>query len=160
MLVLWDGDHILKAYHDPLTGCLDLVSSFLAEGGRAAAVGGALSLGVDEDGLFHHLSLSLDEDSKQQGLPTRPPDCPEAEQAEVELREGDAVRVAFDPAAGRLILSFDGIEPTQWARLGPNLVWLAVDDDGQLAAMVVEGVSKDPGGKAQAAWLAEMGVEE
>ncbi|MEZ6020455.1 MAG: hypothetical protein R3F17_10245 [Planctomycetota bacterium] len=50
MLVLWDGDHILKAYHDPhrLSG---LQAQLSMEGGALAAVGGALSLGVDEDGL-------------------------------------------------------------------------------------------------------------
>ncbi|MCP5021614.1 MAG: hypothetical protein GY930_07530, partial [bacterium] len=47
----------------------------------------------------------------------------------------------------------------EWARLGPNLVWLALDEDGNLAAIVIEGVSRDPKGKAQAAWLAEMGNE-
>ncbi len=160
MLVLWDGDHILKAYFDPLTSTLDLVSSFLAEGGRAASLEGALSLGVDEDGLFHHLSLTIQPDASSEGFPQRPSDCPVASRAEVELSEGGRAEVTYDATTGTLRLRFDGIEAVEWARLGPNLVWLALDEDAQLAAMVVEGVSKDPGGKAQAAWLAEMGVED
>ncbi|MCB9907162.1 MAG: hypothetical protein H6830_05555 [Planctomycetes bacterium] len=160
MLVLWDSDHILKAYFDPKTSTLDLVSSFLAEGGRAAAFDGALSLGVDEDGLFHHLSLNINPADQPLGMPERPEDCPVATQAEVEVVEGGSAKVAYSPTGGMLCLAFDGIEAKEWARLGPNLVWLALDDEGQLAAIVVEGISRDPGGKAQAAWLAEMGFEE
>ena len=160
MLVLWDGDHILKAYFDPLTSTLDLVSSFLAEGGRAATLDGALSLGVDEEGLFHHLSLTIDPKATLEGFPKRPADSPMASRAEVELAEGGRAEVAYDAGQGSLCLRFPGVEAKDWARLGPNLVWLALDDEAQLAAIVVEGVSKDPGGKAQAAWLAEMGIDE
>ena len=160
MLVLWDGDHILKAYFDPETSTLDLVSSFLAEGGRAASMEGALSLGVDEDGLFHHLSLSIEPDADLTGFPQRPSECPVASRAEVELSEGGRAEVAYEANTGSLCLRFAGVEAVEWARLGPNLVWLALDDDAQLAAIVVEGVSKDPGGKAQAAWLAEMGIDD
>ncbi|MEZ6020456.1 MAG: hypothetical protein R3F17_10250 [Planctomycetota bacterium] len=79
----------------------------------------------------------------------------------MELREGDAVRVAFDPAAGRLILSLDGIEPTQWARLGPNS-WFGWRSMTTVSSQPWwwRGSRRIPGGKAQAAWLAEMGVEE
>jgi hypothetical protein len=49
-----------------------------------------------------------------------------------------------------------GVDAVQWARVGPNLLWLAIDDDAHLAALVFEGVSRDPGGKAQSAWLSEM----
>ena len=160
MLVLWDGDHILKAYYDPETATMDLVSSFLAEGGRAAAMDGALSLGVDEEGLFHHLSLSVDPDPPNKEQPKRPSECPTAARAEVEIVEGGGATVAYDSSAGCLCMAFDGVEAKEWARLGPNLVWLALDEEGRLAALVVEGVSRDPGGKAQMAWLAEMGVEE
>ena len=53
---------------------------------------------------------------------------------------------------------FDGVEPSIWGRLGDNLIWLALDEDARLASIVVEGVSLDPGGKGQLAWLDELGV--
>jgi hypothetical protein len=73
------------------------------------------------------------------------------------LREGGGATVCYDPPGGTLHLSFEGVEPKEWARLGPNLVWLALDEEGCLAAIAIEGISRDPKGKAQAAWLAEMG---
>lgn len=157
MLILWDGEYIFKAYLNPDTDTFDLVSSFLAEDGRATSIDGAMSLGVDEEGLFQHLSIVVDPKASHRGFPERPADCPVATLAEVELVEGGGAKVCFDAPTGTLRLTFDGIEPIEWARLGPNLVWLALDDEGNLAAIVVEGVSRDPQGKAQAAWLAEMG---
>ena len=160
MLVIWDGDHILKAYYDPKTQVLDLLASTMVESGRAAALDGALSLGVDEDGVFHHMSLAIDPDDLRSDLPARPVDCPVASQAEVEIVEGSAASVGLDATAGVMCLAFKDIQPTEWARLGPNLIWLGLDEEGRLGALVVEGVSTDPGGKAQAAWLSEMGYSE
>lgn len=157
MLIIWDSEHILKAYLNPETNTFDLVSSFLAEEGRATTIDGAMSLGVDEEGLFHHLSIDVDPDASRAGFPERPSDCPVAALAEVELQDGGGAKVCFDAPTGTLQLTFDGVEATEWARLGPNLVWLALDEEGCLAAILVEGVSRDPKGKAQAAWLAEMG---
>ncbi len=157
MLVTWDSDHILKAYYDPKTQVLDLLASTICESGRATGLDGALSLGVDEDGLFHHLSLSIDEEALTKNLPRRPTESPVAAQAEVEVMENGGASVVFDSTRGVLCLAFEGVKPTEWARLGANLVWLALDGDGRLGAIVVEGVSTDPGGKAQLAWLAEMG---
>ncbi|MDF1838682.1 MAG: hypothetical protein P1V35_12500 [Planctomycetota bacterium] len=157
MLIIWDGEHILKAYLDPETNTFDLVSSFLAEDGRATTMDGAMSLGVDEEGLFHNLSIVVDPEAPKKGLDVRPADCPVASMAEVELMEGGGAKVCFDAPTGTMQLSFDGVEATEWARLGPNLVWLALNEEGYLASIVVEGVSRDPKGKAQAAWLAEMG---
>ncbi|MCA9000917.1 MAG: DUF2283 domain-containing protein, partial [Planctomycetes bacterium] len=147
----------LKAYFDPETNTFDLVSSFLIEEGRATSVDGALSLGVDEEGLFHHLSIVIDAENPASPSLQRPAECPVASVAEVELVEGASARVLYDRPAGTLHLEFKDVEATEWARLGPNLVWLALDADGNLAALVVEGVSRDPKGKAQAAWLSEMG---
>ena len=62
----------------------------------------------------------------------------------------------FDSTEGVLRLRFEGVEPMHWARLGENLIWLAIDEQTRLAAMVIEGVSRDPGGKAQNTWLTEM----
>ncbi len=157
MLILWDGEHILKAYLNPDSNTFDLVSSFLAEEGRATTIDGAMSLGVDEEGLFHHLSIIVDPGASQEDFPARPAECPVAVQAEVELVDGGGAKVCFDAPSGTLHLAFEGVEAIEWARLGPNLVWLALDEDGNLAAIVIEGVSRDPKGKAQAAWLAEMG---
>ena len=38
--------------------------------------------------------------------------------------------------------------------MGKNLLWLALDNEARLAAFVLKGVARDPGGTAQAAWLA------
>ena len=159
MLILWDSEHILKAYFNPDTDTFDLVSSCLAEEGSAITIDGTMSLGVDEEGLFHHLSIVVDPEASQEGFSERPSDCPVASLAEVELVDDNGAKVSFDPPNGILRVSFDGVKAVEWARLGPNLVWLALSEEGHLAAIVAEGVSRDPKGKAQAAWLAEMGCD-
>ena len=159
MLILWDSEHILKAYFNPDTDTFDLVSSCLAEEGRATTIDGAMSLGVDDEGLFHHLSIVVDSEASREGFPERPSECPVASLAEVELVDDGGAKVCFDSPNGILRITFDGVEAVDWARLGPNLVWLALNEEGHLAAIVTEGVSRDPKGKAQATWLAEMGSD-
>ncbi len=157
MYVLWCGSDLFKAYHDPGTHWLDLVSSRSVEGGDAFSVGEDFTLSVDDTGAFCHLGLHA-ERGGQEELPERPDECRSAFDAEVELVETATPRWSLDPATGILRLAFEGIAIQQWGRIGDNLLWLALDDEGRLGAIVFEGVSRDPGGKGQAAWLEEVGT--
>ena len=78
--------------------------------------------------------------------------------ADFELDDSDVMDFLLDSTEGTLRFSFGGRVPQEWARLGENLIWLGIDGDGRLAAMVIEGISRDTGGKAQCAWLAQMGI--
>ena len=76
--------------------------------------------------------------------------------AEVQLVEGAAPRWLFDSAGGSLRVSFSDAEIILWGRVGENLLWLGLGEDGDMAALVFGGISRDPGGGAQAAWLKEV----
>lgn len=152
----FDGERLSKGFHDPDAGTLDFVVEGDADGGSAAAWGDVLTIGLDADRMVAHLACATAELPAADDLPTRPADAPRAVAAGVTLRVDLDVRGLFDGTEGTLRLAFGDLEPAHWARLGENLVWLAIDEDTQLAALVIEGISRDPGGKAQAAWLAEM----
>lgn len=155
MIVLWIGDDLFKGYHDPEGGWLDLVSNRPAEGGEVFTVGEQFSLATDETGVFCHLGVDTRAAGDAPPL-TRPAHARTAVDAEVELA-GGAPRWSFDPGRGSLCVAFEGVEAAEWGRIGDNLLWLALDPDGVLAGLVFEGVSRDPGGRAQATWLEEVG---
>lgn len=157
MMVIWNGRDLFKGYFDPKTGSLDLVTSRPVDGGEARTIGEGLTVAVDEEGLFCHLGLDV---SSVPETPVfeRPADVQEAVDAEVELPEDAAASWSFDSNLGSLCLVFEGVDPAIWGRIGDNLLWLALDDEGTVAAICFEGVSRDPGGKAQATWLEELGL--
>lgn len=158
MLIFLEGDVPHKAFHDPLNKTIDLWSGSAEAEGAALAFGEALVVACNDEGVFSHLSLEYGGLSMDSVLPTRPDECPIATSAEVELDDADALHVLLDPTEGTLRFSFGGRVPQQWARLGENLIWLGIDPDGHLAAMMIEGISRDTGGKAQGAWLAQMRI--
>ena len=157
MIVLWNGNDLFKGYYDPETGWLDLVSSRPAEGGQAWTVGEEFSLSVDETGAFCHLGLNI-ESARSESPLVRPAEARRAVDAEVEVIEDHAPQCSFDSSAGTLSVRFGGADVLQWGRLGDNLLWLALDDQGYIAGLVFEGVSRDPGGKGQSTWLEEVGL--
>lgn len=158
MLVAFDGRAIHKAFHDPETGTLDLWSAEADGEGHAVAWGDGLVLVADEDGTFAHLSLEPAALDTATAAPSRPADAARAVEAGVELCPDEAPALLFDGTEGTLRLRWGALEAVEWARLGDSLVWLGIDGDARLAALVVEGVSRDPGSRAQATWLAEQGI--
>lgn len=161
MNALWVGTDLYKAYHDPKSGRLDVIASRYGAEGEALPGDVGLEIVVDEGGAVCGFSVMVGEDSApfDPPLPQRPAECPSAVDAEVDVPEDARARWSFEPRLGTLSLAFEGIEPRQWGRLGDNLVWLALDEDARLAAIVVEGVSRDPGGQGQLAWLDELGID-
>ena len=157
MYVLWIGSDLYKGYHDPRSGRVDVIASRIGTVGRALAVQD-FEIVVDEGGALCNLALEVGDRESSAGLPERPATCVSAVDAEVEVVEEAGIRWCFEPRLGTLRVAFDGVEPARWGRLGENLVWLALDAEARLAALVVEGISRDPGGKGQAAWLEELGV--
>jgi hypothetical protein len=158
MRVVWHGSDLYKAYHDPKSGTLDLVASRAAGGGQAVAMGDEFALAVDDSGAFCHLGVDVRKQFESPEPPNRPPDAAVAGLAEVELVESDAPRWLFDSTAGSLRISFGEADVKLWGRVGENLLWLGLSQDGDMAALVFEGISHDPGGGAQAAWLEEVGA--
>ncbi len=157
MIVLWNGSDLLKGFFDPKTGWLDLVSSRPSDGGQAFTAGESFSLSVDEGGSFCHLGLDVGEAIDSAPI-TRPDEVRDALDAEVELPDDRRPTWSFDSTAGSLCVSFEGVEPIVWGRIGDNLLWLALDREGRLAGLVFKGVSRDPGGNGQAIWLDEVGL--
>lgn len=158
MLLTFDGGVSHKAFHDPETGTLDLWSAGAGGEGHAMAWGDALVVVGDEDGVFEHLSLEPAALAATSDLPSRPAEARSAIEAGVELCQDELPSLLLDATEGVLRLRWGDLEPVEWARLGDSLVWLGIDGDARLAALVIEGVSRDPGSKAQAAWLAEQGI--
>lgn len=158
MDLVWIGAEALRAFHDPDSGALELLSSRRADEGSTWVLDPELSVAVDDDGVFCHLDLGAPARPGTLPLPERPRQAPVAEEASVELVPGAEPRWSYDETGGSLAVAFGDVFPESWARLGDNLVWLAIDDDARLAAIVVEGVSRDPAGRARAAWLADAGA--
>jgi hypothetical protein len=160
MFVRWDAELSYKAYHDPQTDRVAIVSSGVGGEGEMLALGGDepdLALLCEPDGCCSLLELERARaGSRDEHAGVRPADCPTALEAEVEIQDGARLGWCFEAGAGTLWVRVAGVDAVQWARVGPNLLWLAIDDDAHLAALVFEGVSRDPGGKAQSAWLSEM----
>lgn len=160
MIIAFEGAHIYKAYHHPGTGVVDILASIYEEEGLSVELGGGFSIGLGGDECVQHMTLDLSGDSGDLPVPERPLDAPAAVMAEVELEEGATPRYRFDASSGSLRVAFGDLDNTTWARVGKNLLWLAIDEESRLSALVIEGVSKDPKGKAQAAWLEEMADQE
>ena len=160
MIIVFEASHTYKAYHHPGTGVVDLVASVLEQGGVSAELGAGLSVGLGDDDAVQHLSLDLSGEPGDRPVAERPEQAPSAVVAEVELAEGELPRYRFDASAGTLRISFGELDSSSWARVGRNLLWLAIDEESRLAALVIEGVSKDPKGTAQAAWLEEMADQQ
>lgn len=158
MLVIFEGRTRHKAFHDPGTKTIDLWSADARAEGNAFALGEALVVVCDDEGAFGHLSLDYSSLSLDGVLPNCPEECPTATIADLELTESDCLQALVDSAEGTMRLSFGERIPVQWARLGENLLWLGLDSTGCLASMMVRGISRDAGGKAQNAWLAEVGI--
>lgn len=158
MLIAMEGDVRHKAFHDPKNQIIDLWAESAEAEGIAVAFGDALTMVGDDEGVFAHLSLEYGKLSMGDVLPNRPSECPMAISADFELDDSDVMDFLLDSTEGTLRFSFGGRVPQEWARLGENLIWLGIDGDGRLAAMVIEGISRDTGGKAQCAWLAQMGI--
>lgn len=156
MRLYFDGELTYKAYYDPDTSVIDVISNAFEEEGRSDAFGGGLNICVDDEDNICSLSLDLAGDTGEIPVGDRPEEAPEAYVADVEVVREATPRYRFDPSAGTLRMAFGDLDSLVWARLKRNLIWLGIDDDSRLASMVVEGISRDPGGKAQAAWLQEM----
>jgi hypothetical protein len=156
MLVTWIGSDSVRAYFDPARDVVDCLTDRPSEGGTSWTLDGALALAGDGDDIFCHIVLERAGLAQAAGVPERPAECPILERADLELDPSAAPRYHFDSTQGALRIAFEGVEARQWGRLGSNLAWLAIDDDGRLAAIVVEGVSRDSGGRGQLAWLAEV----
>lgn len=160
MYVRWDGELAYKAYHDPETDRVDIVSSGVGGEGEMLTLGeGEPSMGFlcEPDGFCSLIELERALAGSRDDLEwSRPDECAVATDAEVEVVAEGTTTWHFDAPTGTLRIRFEAVEPVQWARLGANLLWLAIDAEARLAALVFEGVSRDPGGKAQAVWLSEM----
>lgn len=159
MNVVWIGGDLYKAYYDPEEGRIEILSSRFGTEGEALAPEPGVDFVLDEGENVCSMGVQVGGlELSEAELPPRPGDCETALDAEVEVVESAAFRFSFQPQTGVLVMVFDGVEPTTWGRLGDNLIWLAIDEDARLASIVVEGVSLDPGGKGQLAWLDELGV--
>lgn len=158
MLVSFVGRVRHKAFHDVGTKTIDLWSAEAESEGNAVSLGDALVLVCGDEGSFSHLSLDYSALATSEDLPPCPKETPVATFADLELNETDVMRVSFDPSLGTLLLAFGDRDTLEWARLGENLIWLALDKGGSLAGMMVRGISADAGGKAQNAWLAQAGI--
>ena len=159
MNVVWIGGDLYKAYYDPEEGRIEVISSRFGTEGAALAPESGVEFVLDDAENVCSMGVQIGElELSKAELPPRPDDCETALDAEVEVVESAPFRVSFQPRTGVLVMVFDGGEPSIWGRLGDNLIWLALDEDARLASIVVEGVSLDPGGKGQLAWLDELGV--
>lgn len=158
MELLWIGSDALRGYHDPDAESLELLSSRRAETGSALVLGPDLAVAVDDEGVFCHLDVGVLARAGALPLPDRPREAPIADEASLEVVATAEPRWSYDEPDGVLRIAFGELFPEAWARIGDNLVWLAIDDDARLAAIVVEGISRDPGGRARAAWLADVGA--
>ena len=156
----FDGGRLHKAFFDPEGGTLDMVVEGEHEGGSAVAWGDALCFDLDDESNIVHMAAEIAEIEVATELPKRPEDCGQAMAAGVTLRPDQPACGVFDASEGVLCLVFGDAKPHRWARLSENLIWIAIDDEANLAALVIEGISRDPGGKAQLTWLAEMNAGE
>lgn len=119
-------------------------------------LGSDMVLYSDPKGTLCQIEVDLNEATSCETLPERPDDCRTAIDVEAELAIEARPTVKFEPSTGVLQLAFEGIEAKTWGRLGDNRIWLALDEDYRLAAMVIEGVSRDPGGAGVATWLSQF----
>ena len=156
MIVSLKGSDSLHAFHDPRTDKVELLSSRQPAGGQALPIGSDLVLYSDPEGTLCQIEVSLNDVAMAESLPERPSHCRTALDVEAEVSVSARPTVKFEPSSGVLQLVFEGIEAKTWGRLGDNLIWLALDDDFRLAALVVEGVSRDPGGAGVATWLSKF----
>ena len=158
--VLWSGSDCFKAFFDPEAGLVEAVSNKLASGGTSVSLGEGLVLSFDEEEHVVHLSVAVEGCTDELEEPLeRPGNERAATFAEVEVEPDVQASCSFDPAAGVLRVRFEERVAGEWGRIGSNLVWLALDGEQRLAGIVIEGISHDPGGAAQLAWLQEMAGE-
>lgn len=155
--VLWSGSDCFKAFFDSDAGLVEAVSNRLASGGTSISLGEGLVLSFDEEEHVVHLSVAVAGCADELEEPLdRPGNERAATFAEVEVEPDVPVSCSFDPAAGVLRIRFRERVASEWGRIGANLIWLALDGEQRLAGIVIEGVSHDPGGAAQLAWLQEL----
>jgi len=153
--ILFSGEDLYRGYFDPDGRTLEIVSSRDAESGVAWSPANDFLIGVDDEQFFSHAQLAIGAPFEHD-VPTPPEGCPVARIAETELVDDGAMAWHFDVASGVLTCIFEGAKREIWGRIGPNLLWLALDSEANLAALVLKGVARDPGGAAQAAWLANV----
>lgn len=156
MNVLWSGAALYKAYHDPKLGEFVLLSNRDVSEGVSVQIGQALRFDLDGEHVVTHVSLQLSPEPSSSRSLARPADCGILVDAELELIEDAQPYWRFDPGLGVLEMGLTDSTPCEWGRLGESLVWVAQDEEHCLAGLVVEGISTDPGGLAQARWIEEV----
>ena len=155
MNVDWCGEFMYKAYFDPGTSEIHIHSSRSSEEGTSTDLGESVRLDLDTQGLVSLVTIQTENLVRPADELQRPADCGIAENAEFEVDETAVPWGRFDATKGTLALGFGTLIPTEWGRMGESLVWIALDEQHRLAGLMLEGVSTDSGGEAQARWLEE-----
>lgn len=163
MEIVFDGELEVLAFHDPLSGEVQLLTLGVGAEGFAVELGEEALLAVDEDDAFAELTLRRRERADDHADPaldaSAPAAPPEADLAEAEW-----------PLERGLVWSLDGAvlnvavldaRPTQWARIGRTQLYVALDlatpGEAFVAGLQHRDVVEDPGGQRRSAALLRLG---
>ena len=173
MDIVFDGELEFLAFHDPLSGEVQLLTVGTGGGGFGVELGEDAHLGVDEDDAFAQLALkgalapapllgtdpvAADADRALED----PAGPPEAALAEAEWPTHRPVVWRLDGATLTVVLQ--GARRTQWARIGRTPLYVALDletgGEAYVAALVFRDVVSDPGFVRCHAALQRLGEDE
>lgn len=170
--IVFDGEHEFLAFHDPVSGEVQLLTVGVGAEGFGVELGVDAHLGVDEDDAFAQLTLrgasastpSLGADERAAGPDQEldgPGGPPEADLAEAVWPLDRPV--AWRLEGGTLTVALDGAHRSQWARIGRTPLYVALDleapGEAFVAALVHRAVVEDPGFVRCQAALLRLGHE-
>ncbi|MEZ6016172.1 MAG: hypothetical protein R3F49_13720 [Planctomycetota bacterium] len=181
--IVFDGNLRTRAFHDPASGEVQLVTLGVDDEGFGVELGEDAYLAVDGDDAFAHLALrgpmgDLTLAPSDEAALAAPDTLPEADLAEaswpmgpeqaaeadgpVEGAEGAATTpsVVWRLDGARLVVLVPGTVRSQWARIGTSGLCVALDleraeGEALVAALVHLDVTRDPGFAALTALMAE-----
>jgi hypothetical protein len=158
MDIVFDGEHEFLAFHDPVSGEVQLLTVGVGAEGFGVELGEDAHLGVDEDDAFAQLALRgaaasaplLGGDPRASG-PDQELDSaagpPEADLAEAVWPHDRPV--AWRLEGETLTVVLEGARRSQWARIGRTPLYVALDLEARgeafVAALVHRAVVDDPG---------------
>jgi len=156
MRIIWSAKAQYRAFFEPASKVISLVSSNLAEEAVGRLVSGGLTLVVDNQDGFTDLELILNSKHRQS--------MPAWEQQPTEIKDtlktilppDRTVSWQFNERSGDLLIYFTPSGSNYWFQIGSRPIFIGTEDREKISAIVFKGVVEDPNGELESAWLDQI----
>lgn len=154
MRLIWPKGLRLRAFYDPASHRVSLISDVLDDSAEGRIFADCLAVAFSPHGEFRDLEFNPGSASSAAAGPPNQQRKAVEEGAVVWLPEVSRPILQLWPEeGGRAMIRLTPSEPVGWVQLANTHVALGIADGDVLVAIYMEAVTEDPDGREEARWL-------